>query len=32
MFRSSAYMLMTKPGVQKPHWEPCACARALCTG
>ena len=29
---SSAYMLMTKPGVQKPHWEPCACARALCTG
>ena len=27
-----AYMDMTKPGVQKPHCEPCACARAFCTG
>ena len=25
-------MLMTKPGVQNPHCEPCARARARCTG
>jgi hypothetical protein len=30
--RSSAYMLITKPGVQKPHCEPCARARRSCTG
>ena len=30
--RKRAYMDMTKPGVQKPHCEPCASAIALCTG
>lgn len=26
------YIDMTKPGVQKPHWEPCAFARRAWTG
>lgn len=30
--RSSEYMLITNPGVQKPHWLPWLLARAACTG
>ena len=30
--RSRLYMDMTKPGVQKPHWEPWALASLSCTG
>ena len=30
--RSRLYMLITKPGVQKPHWLPCARASRSCTG
>ena len=30
--RRRAYMAMTKPGVQKPHWLPCSVANRCCTG
>lgn len=30
--RNREYMDMTMPGVQKPHWEPCAFAMRSWTG